>query len=400
MGILRQSTVIGGTAIMLAALAMLPFAGAPNVLAMLPVGALILLLLLLVVALRFSELRTLLTTLSLLAFVAMMQCVAPSAQASHWLVALIAVDLAFIAALHEPMVDWEIVAWWSGWLLVSFGVLAIADRWMTAWLAASVVVGSVDARLLISLTAACFAFAMIFLRRDPVSTGIAWASFGLAFAHFRLERTLLFVVIAAVTLAVSMMERSYWIAYFDELTGIRGRRALREAFDSLRGGYTVAVVDVDHFKAFNDTYGHDVGDQVLRKVAAQLARVGGGGEAFRCGGEEFALLFRDRDASQALPHAEKLRRAIEDDVFHVRGPERSTREREERRRFHKKDRHSRHEAVAITVSIGLAQAPDGFSPQQVYKAADRALYRAKHAGRNRVEVARRAPTAAMATNEA
>jgi diguanylate cyclase (GGDEF)-like protein len=194
-------------------------------------------------------------------------------------------------------------------------------------------------------------------------------------------------------LAISLMERSYWIAYFDELTGIRGRRALREAFDALRGGYTIAVVDVDHFKSFNDTYGHDVGDQVLRKVAAQLAKVGGGGEAFRCGGEEFAILFRDRDAKEALPHAEKLRRAIEDDVFHVRGPERSQREREERRRFHKKDRQARHEAVTVTVSIGLAQAPDGFSPQQVYKAADRALYRAKHAGRNRVEVARRAAPA-------
>jgi diguanylate cyclase (GGDEF)-like protein len=197
------------------------------------------------------------------------------------------------------------------------------------------------------------------------------------------------MAVMAVTLSVALIERSYRIAYFDELTGIRGRRALNETFSTLKEEYSMAVVDVDHFKSFNDTYGHDVGDQVLRKVAAQLANVSGGGEAFRCGGEEFVLVFKNRSSAESLMHVERLRRSIEDDVFHVRGPERSKRKREERRRFHKPTQ-NQHEAVRITVSIGLAEAPEGFSPEQVYKAADKALYRAKQNGRNRVEVARRA----------
>jgi diguanylate cyclase (GGDEF)-like protein len=196
--------------------------------------------------------------------------------------------------------------------------------------------------------------------------------------------------VVGVALSVALIERSYRIAYFDELTGIRARRALNETFSSLQGTYSIAVVDVDHFKSFNDTYGHDVGDQVLRKVASQLARVSGGGDAFRCGGEEFVIVFKGRSAQESLSHVEKLRESIEDDVFHVRGPERSKRKREERRRFHKSGRNPQHEAVKITVSIGLAEAPEGFSPEQVYKAADKALYRAKQNGRNRVEVARRA----------
>jgi len=69
------------------------------------------------------------------------------------------------------------------------------------------------------------------------------------------------------------------------------RRALIERLPSLGRRYTVAMVDVDHFKNFNDTYGHDAGDQVLRMVASRLGEVSGGGTAFRYGGEEFTILF-------------------------------------------------------------------------------------------------------------
>jgi diguanylate cyclase (GGDEF)-like protein len=211
---------------------------------------------------------------------------------------------------------------------------------------------------------------------------------------FAPKAVLTLCLIALLSLAISLMERSYWIAYFDELTGLRGRRALNEVFQGLESDYCIAVVDVDHFKSFNDTYGHDVGDQVLRKVGAQLARVGGGGMAFRCGGEEFVLLFRGKPAEHAMRFADKLRQSIEADVFHVRGQDRSKRPRDERRRLYRPSRQKDSEACTITVSIGVAEAPEGFRPEQVYKAADRALYRAKHAGRNRVELARRAAPAA------
>jgi GGDEF domain-containing protein len=153
--------------------------------------------------------------------------------------------------------------------------------------------------------------------------------------------------------------------------------------------YSIAMVDVDHFKNFNDTFGHDTGDQVLRNVAGHLARVTGGGKAYRCGGEEFAVLYAGVDVDDAVEHAEKLRREIEQDVFVARGPLRSTRKRPERRVSCRVSR-KRKAAVEtfVTVSIGVAAAQsDTHDAHEVIKAADRALYSAKDLGRNRVEAA-------------
>src|SRR5437879_6962780 len=109
------------------------------------------------------------------------------------------------------------------------------------------------------------------------------------------------------------------MAYQDGLTGLPGRRAFAEALLRLGGQYSVAMVDVDHFKRFNDTYGHDVGDQVLKMVAARLGGVGGGGASYRYGGEEFAVLFPGKAAAQAEPAMEEVRQRIERSTFTVRG---------------------------------------------------------------------------------
>jgi GGDEF domain-containing protein len=318
--------------------------------------------------------------------------------AAIWASTLITLNLSFLATVDESNLDWEISAWWLAWLLLEALILSGIQHFQPQKLAPSVLVSAGNVSLTVSASLAGIATAflalMSLIRRDPVLGGLFWASapmFGIAV--LRPASTISWLlIISAVALGVSLIERSYWIAYFDELTGLRGRRALNETFNALGEQYCIAVVDVDHFKSFNDTYGHDIGDQVLRKVAGQLARVTGGGQAFRCGGEEFVVVFKNKSAQQALTHSEKLRQAIEDDVFHVRGPDRSKRERPERRRTNKM--RAQREACTVTVSIGLAEAPEGFSPQQVYKAADRALYRAKNNGRNRVEVARRSTTAA------
>jgi PleD family two-component response regulator len=150
---------------------------------------------------------------------------------------------------------------------------------------------------------------------------------------------------------------------------------------------SIAMVDIDHFKRFNDTFGHDVGDQVLRMVASRIAKVGGNGQAFRCGGEEFAILFPSA-AREAFEHAEALRQIIEQTPFVVRGPDRSVRRRKERR--YKQAKRALRPAslrTSVTVSIGIAEPGDAtFSPEAVLRAADRALYQAKNSGRNRVEV--------------
>lgn len=84
------------------------------------------------------------------------------------------------------------------------------------------------------------------------------------------------------------------MAYQDELTSLPGRRALKEYLLKLGSEYTIAMFDIDHFKKFNDTHGHDVGDQVLRMVASKLATVSGRGKSFRYGGEEFTLVFSEK----------------------------------------------------------------------------------------------------------
>src|SRR6185436_12678910 len=94
-----------------------------------------------------------------------------------------------------------------------------------------------------------------------------------------------FMAAAGAVLVGALMQESHRLAFRDELTGLPGRRALDARLRSLPGRYTVAMVDVDHFKKFNDTHGHDIGDQVLKLVGARLAEVGGSGKAFRYGGE-------------------------------------------------------------------------------------------------------------------
>src|SRR5207244_5445715 len=101
------------------------------------------------------------------------------------------------------------------------------------------------------------------------------------------------------------------------------RRALNEALLRLGGHYTLAMADVDHFKNINDRHGHDVGDQVLKMVAAKLALVGGSGRAFRYGGEEFAVLFPGKSAEECLPELESRRRSGEETGFILRSRIRS-----------------------------------------------------------------------------
>jgi len=185
---------------------------------------------------------------------------------------------------------------------------------------------------------------------------------------------------AGLVLVVSVIETSHSMAFRDELTGIPGRRALDEAFLKVGGNYSVAMLDIDRFKKFNDKHGHDVGDQVLRMVAAKLAQVTGGGKPFRYGGEEFTILFSGKSATEVIPHLEGVRKAVEQTRFIIRDRNRPC----ERAANPKKIRGSRRKAK-ISISIGVAERnAKHITPEQVVKAADKALYKAKKAGRNRI----------------
>ncbi len=185
---------------------------------------------------------------------------------------------------------------------------------------------------------------------------------------------------AGLILVVALFETSYRMAYHDDLTGLPGRRALNEALPKLGNRYVVAMVDIDHFKQFNDRYGHDVGDQVLRMVASKLEGVTGGGKAYRYGGEEFAVIFPGQSLGDVTPHLESLRKAVQTTCFVLRGKDRPRKKPKT-----PKTQTSPRRAVVVTVSIGVGERNDrNVRPEQVIKAADTALYRAKDAGRNQV----------------
>jgi diguanylate cyclase (GGDEF)-like protein len=273
--------------------------------------------------------------------------------------------------------------------------------------------------ILLSFAAAIAVFVRRFFQtRKPIEPGFAWSVVAvflwLQFAPVG-KMSDAYVATAALILAASLIETSYVLAYHDELTGIRGRRAFNESLLSLDQQYAIAIVDIDHFKKFNDTYGHDVGDQVLCMVAKRLSEVAGNGQAFRCGGEEFAIVFRNTSAKEAFEHLDALRQTVERSTFHVRGSdrraERAAEEVAENRndlRAGKSDRRKTgrkktaaipnqspgrlSDHLSVTVSMGVAEPSTRYrQPEQVIQAADQALYRAKHKGRNRVELASTAP---------
>lgn len=223
---------------------------------------------------------------------------------------------------------------------------------------------------------------LFFRYRDPMAHGFFW-SMALGLVSLMSENpasvSRFYFSACGLILIIAALESAHRMAYRDELTGLPGRRALNDKLLMMRGIYAVAMLDIDFFKKFNDRYGHDVGDQVLCMVAGKLKHVSGGGRAFRYGGEEFTIVFPRKTMGDALPHLEKLRQTVAEAGFVIRGAERPKKRPKIIRLWGKK------KTVSVTVSIGVAERDSRRQPPQaLLKKADKALYRAKGAGRNRV----------------
>ncbi|MBI1988851.1 MAG: GGDEF domain-containing protein [Betaproteobacteria bacterium] len=224
-----------------------------------------------------------------------------------------------------------------------------------------------------------------YLKRAPIDLGFAGTviAFGVAMNGIALPHVFaVFIAAGALILTIAVLHDTFRMAFRDELTGLPSRRDLNERMMGLGRRYTIAMVDVDRFKNFNDTYGHDLGDQILKMVARKLAEVGGGGTAYRYGGEEFTVLFPGKDLDSAVPHLEALRRQVADYRLALRAavrPQKTQPVKRQRGAF----RASKSESV--TISIGVAQRNGKLAtPEAVINAADKALYRAKRGGRNQV----------------
>jgi diguanylate cyclase len=165
----------------------------------------------------------------------------------------------------------------------------------------------------------------------------------------------------------SQLEKSQQDALYDSLTGLCNRRYFDEelATQSLKPNLCLMLVDLDHFKKINDNYGHVMGDLVLKATAKKLqATCRDGAQAFRFGGEEFAIIVPNTTFSKARSIAESMRRAIE--------------------KIGVKDKRTGEILGDIAASIGVAELTKGMNPLALIEKADKQLYEAKRLGRNRV----------------
>jgi diguanylate cyclase (GGDEF)-like protein len=165
------------------------------------------------------------------------------------------------------------------------------------------------------------------------------------------------------------------LAQLDGLTGLYNHRVFKERLEQevnrrSRTGKPLSLImlDIDHFKQFNDNYGHQEGDAVLKELATVIkgqCRYTTMDMCFRYGGEEFAVLLSELDFAVAIKVAERIRRVVERYSFGIK---------------------NRFSGTALTVSLGVAGLTDGddLRPEELLKQADDALYRSKERGRNRV----------------
>ncbi|WP_115718847.1 GGDEF domain-containing protein [Gallaecimonas mangrovi] len=238
--------------------------------------------------------------------------------------------------------------------------------------------------LLLSLALVIISFIAFMVRRGTIVAGLFCVTLANLVPLYFLDVPYISSIFASAAMAIALLtgiKNSHDLAYRDALTGLNGRRKLFERLAGLSRHYSLAMLDIDHFKSFNDNYGHDVGDDVLAMVASKITEVGGGGEVFRYGGEEFTLIFPGLSVAEAKAYLDEVRELIANTPFIIRDKkQRKKGNAEQRGRGTNKTK-----AVQITVSIGVSEKDKDKGLEQaepIIKAADKALYKAKKSGRN------------------
>jgi len=198
------------------------------------------------------------------------------------------------------------------------------------------------------------------------SQNILQAGNTLASASKKLNATIAQQVEKLSTLSIRL-EQAESEARIDPLTGLPNRRSLAEFLKQLdHSGFCFLIVDIDFFKKINDSYGHDVGDEILQQLATVLKEsIRDSDLVARIGGEEFCIVFPKTNIDISLRLAEKLCQSIAGHSFH-----------------------SQSGNIKVTVSIGIAEHAANMSHSDTFKAADQALYLSKQQGRNRVTKAK------------
>ncbi|ATB70256.1 putative diguanylate cyclase [Sulfurospirillum diekertiae] len=236
-----------------------------------------------------------------------------------------------------------------------------------------------DFILIISLISLLFIFLISLLFEVQSQKAPFWMLLAQMIPFLFLQESNSFLLFSLVTslIAISaLVHDAYRMAYADTLTGIPSRRALEERFLHLGSHYMIAMADIDFFKKFNDKFGHDIGDDVLKLVAKELSHIKNGGKAYRYGGEEFTILFNGKKKEECIMALEEVRERIFRRGFVIRDKNRPEKVPQEIQKANtvKKER--------LSISIGLATSSKGKAPNEIIKIADDALYKAKESGRN------------------
>ncbi|KUJ71945.1 GGDEF domain-containing protein [Thiomicrospira sp. WB1] len=264
-----------------------------------------------------------------------------------WLTPFVVV-LVGVQLLPHP--DWSWLFWpvATEWIHLTWSALAITVLILLVWLARLAFAS--HRRLLDLAMPFVLVMAMMGLNSAADAATLAW-----------------WASLATLAVLLAMVFDAHHLAYTDTLTGLKGRRALFESFAGLGRRYAIAMMDIDHFKKFNDRYGHETGDRVLQAVATHLKQ-SGMSRVYRYGGEEFTLVFPGKTAREALPVLESVRERIANKPLLVQ------------------DKTGQKKTVRVTASFGVAEkdAQNG-APEAVMQAADAYLYQAKKAGRNCVK---------------
>jgi diguanylate cyclase (GGDEF)-like protein len=190
----------------------------------------------------------------------------------------------------------------------------------------------------------------------------------------------IFFSTAVLVLVISVIETSFNLSFYDDLTGLPARRALKETLSKIGRHFTVAMIEVDSFKKINDRYGLVVGDQVLRMVATKLEKVTGGGLCYRYSEQRFAVVFPVKFVDETIPHLESLRKNVEIYSFILRGPKRPREKPANPEKYR-----GAQKRISLTIAIGVVERIDAkVKPKYVINSADQALLNAQSKGGNQI----------------
>ncbi|HFQ5370251.1 TPA: GGDEF domain-containing protein [Vibrio vulnificus] len=275
---------------------------------------------------------------------------------------------------------------WS-FIFLSYFQEAGFEHWNNGLLFSVAAISKLPLLLVAYCTAIVLATAILVLKHNrpievSIYTCLLLASTTFTFFDVKFISSTMFTL-AGILLIMHVVQASHELAFIDVLTQLPSRRALEMDVKHLGRRFSIAMIDVDHFKKFNDTYGHHTGDDVLKLVGSRLLLIKGGAKVYRYGGEEFTVVFKGKTSKEVQGYLDDIREDIANyDLVLRNDTTRPNKASEGKKR--RGTQENKMNTVNVTVSIGVSDSRSSKDPDTIRSLADEALYKAKKAGRNQV----------------